>query len=279
MMKHCILVLFTILLCTQLYAQQDSINIYNQRGEEQTIEDIFQALNGKTHVFYGELHGVAGAQRMELRLLQACDSLFSGRVTLGMEMFEADVQPIVDEYLNDIINKRSFENEARIWTNYDRDYRPLVAYAKEKNIKVVASNIPRRYANMVYHRGAAALDSLTDWAQAFVAPLPLHIDTNLRSYQEISVMAQGHNPENMVTSQAVKDATMAHFILKHTQPDYLFFHINGAYHSDFREGIVYYLQKEIVPEHILTITTVKAKDFDKDKASALAKADFVVVVD
>lgn len=40
MMKHCILVLFTILLCTQLYAQQDSINIYNQRGEEQTIEDI-----------------------------------------------------------------------------------------------------------------------------------------------------------------------------------------------------------------------------------------------
>lgn len=278
-MKKHILFLFTILLSPQLYAQQDSVQIFNQLGEEQTITDIQQALQSKTHVFYGELHGTEAAHHLELLLLQSCDSLFSGQVTLGMEMFEADVQPIVDEYLNDIINKRSFESEARVWSNYTKDYSPLVEYAKKKGISVVASNVPRRYANMVYHRSATALDRLSDWAKAFITPLPLHIDTNLRSYQEISVMAKDHNPDNMVASQAVKDATMAHFIIKHTEPGHLFLHINGAYHSDFREGIIHYLQNQIAQEDILTISTVKREDFEKDQERAFAKANFLVVVD
>lgn len=278
-MRQSILLLFAILLCTQVRAQPDSVTIYSAAGEEQTLADIHQAIQGKTHVFYGELHGTAAAHEMELLLLKSCDSLFSGQVVFGLEMFEADVQPIVDEYLGDVINKRSFESEARIWTNYDSDYRPLIEYAKERNIKVVASNVPRRYANMVYHRGAAALDSLTGWAQAFIAPLPLPIDTTLRSYQQMHEMVQGHQGENMVAAQAVKDATMAHFIHQYTEPDHLFFHINGAYHSDYREGTVSYLKKDIADEQILTFTTIKRQDFEEEKEQALTKADFIVVVE
>lgn len=278
-MKPAVLFLFTALLCSKLYAQQDNLTIYDQTGDERTFADIQQALQGKTHVFYGELHGTAQAHQMERKLLQTCDSLFEGKVILGMEMFEADVQPIVDEYLHDVINEKSFESETRIWDNYTEDYRPLVTYAKEKGIQVVASNVPRRYANMVYHRGVAALDSLSDWAKAFMAPLPLEIDSSLRSYQEMSAMMNGHQSANMVAAQAIKDATMAHFIAAYTQPDCLFLHVNGAYHTAYREGIIAYLRKEVEMDNILTITTVKKEDFEEDSDTALQKADFVVVIE
>ena len=71
-----------------------------------------------------------------------------------------------------------FEAEARLWDNYNTDYYPVVFFAKEHGIPFVATNIPRRYANSVKNKGIEVLDSLSDEAKRYIAPLPVPFEYN-----------------------------------------------------------------------------------------------------
>ena len=92
-------------------------------------------------------------------------------------------------------------------------------------------------------------------------------------------MMAGHGTPNMVKAQASKDATMAHFILKHFVPGSLFIHYNGSYHSDNHDGIVWYLQQARPDLKIATVTTVSQKDIKKLLEENKNKADFIICVD
>jgi len=98
-------------------------------------------------------------------------SLKNGMITMGAEMFESYNQVILDEYLLGIKDKKSFEEEARLWKNYKTDIAPLVEFAKENKIHFVATNIPRRYASMVFRGGFEALDTLSTETKALIVPL------------------------------------------------------------------------------------------------------------
>jgi hypothetical protein len=65
---------------------------------------------------------------------------------------------------------------------------------------------------MVNKKGFAALDSLSNEAKQWMAPLPMPYDSTLATYQNILKMMGDHATPNLVKAQATKDATMAHFI-------------------------------------------------------------------
>lgn len=220
---------------------QPSYKLLDQRGQEVGWDTVSALADKRPFVFFGEIHDQEIGHQAQLKLLQHLQSQYPNRVLLGMEMFEADTQPILDEYFGDLINQRSFEREARLWDNYQRDYKPLVEFAKTHRIKLLATNIPRRYANSVYHQGLGILDSLSDYAKQFLPPLPVHIDTEISIYQEMADSVPGHDSKNMIHAQAIKDATMAHFILAHKTSDNIILHLNGAYHSKNGEGIPSFL--------------------------------------
>jgi uncharacterized iron-regulated protein len=203
--------------------------------------------------------------------------MYKRRLVLGAEMFEADNQYILDEYLQGLISAKNFQNEMRLWPNYNTDYRPLVEFAKENNLKFIATNIPRRYANMVYKKGLESLNQLSDLAKSFIVPLNQFVfDSTVNCYKEIYNMP--HGGEGMATAQAIKDATMAYFILKNTTPQSVFLHFQGAYHSNYYEGIIYYLKKQIDTDKILTISTVTQNDIEVLEDENKDIADFIVCV-
>ena len=78
-------------------------------------------------------------------------------VALSLEMFERDVQHILDEYLQDLITESQFKSSARPWEHYDADYRAMVEMAKAVGVPVLAANAPRRYVNRVSRLGPAGL--------------------------------------------------------------------------------------------------------------------------
>src|SRR5690606_9602799 len=106
--------------------------------------------------------------------------------------FEADNQLLLDEYLSGLISQKSFEEEARLWKNYKTDYKPILEFAKKHRIRVVATNVPRRYANSVYHDGFGVLDQLSPQALRFLPPLPIQMDTTQFSYMELLKMSASH---------------------------------------------------------------------------------------
>lgn len=251
--------------------------LYNADGETIGYTDLLSLAISSDIIFFGELHNNAIAHWLQLEL--AGDLADDSRNTLiGMEMFEADQQILIDEYFNGQISQSSFESEARLWNNYNTDYKPIVELAREEGLKVVATNIPRRYASSVFRNGLDVLDKLSGEAKQWIAPLPIEIDITLPSYANISEAAGGHGGDNLIYAQAVKDATMAYFILLNMKLNDRMFHINGSYHSNQREGIVWFIEEAVQGYEILTINTILADDPEQVDPDELQAADVTLVV-
>jgi len=92
-------------------------------------------------------------------------------------------------------------------------------------------------------------------------------------------MMGGHGSANMPKAQAIKDATMAYFILQHSVPGSLFIHYNGSYHSENHDGIVWHLKHAQPNLKIATVTTVSQKDIRHLEKDNQHKADFIICVD
>ncbi len=90
---------------------------------------------------------------------------------------------------------------------------------------------------------------------------------------------QGHISENFPKAQAIKDAAMAHFILKNLSPGKQFIHFNGAYHSDNFEGIYWYLKQHDASLNIVTITTVLQENIRELEEDYTGRANFIICVD
>lgn len=93
---------------------------------------------------------------------------------LSLEMFERDVQTVLDEYLRGLIREADMLQDARPWANYDKDYRPMVEFARAHGIPVAAANVPRRYVGAVGRaEGTLASRAWPASAYALLPPLPL----------------------------------------------------------------------------------------------------------
>jgi hypothetical protein len=90
--------------------------------------------------------------------------------------------------------------------------------------------------------------------------------------------AGGHSSINLVDAQAIKDATMAHFIMRYWAPGKLFLHFNGAYHSDDFESMVWFLKQANEELKIITISTVSQDDIEELDKESLGKAHFIITV-
>ena len=150
--------------------------------------------------------------------------------------------------------------------------------ALKKKIPFIATNIPRKYASLVYKKGLQVLDTLPINEKQWIVSLPMKYDGTLSQYQKMRKM-MAHMGENLPIAQAIKDATMAETILRDRREGSLFVHFNGSYHSDFYQGIYWYLQQENPHLQILTITTLTQSDLKKLNKEAYGQADFILVVD
>src|ERR1051325_7378260 len=110
---------------------------FDSKGRAVKLEEIVEALDGADVLFVGETHDDATGHAVEAELLRRADERYSqgaGKkraVALSLEMFERDVQTVVDEYLGGLISERHFLLSSRPWNNYATDYKPLVDYARE----------------------------------------------------------------------------------------------------------------------------------------------------
>jgi uncharacterized iron-regulated protein len=277
-MKKYLLILLMATFATAGMAQQKPAYVlYNAKGKKVSYKKMIRQLAEKDIVLFGEYHNNAIAHWLELEV--AKDLAEKRNLVFGAEMFEADNQQALNNYLAGRITAKGLDSTARLWNNYKTDYAPIVNFAKEKNARFIATNIPRRYASLVSKKGFGALDTLTALEKSWMAPLPMDYDSLLPGYVKMIGMMGGHGGANMPKAQATKDATMAHFILQHYKPGHLFLHYNGAFHSDNYDGINWYLKRKRPELKYGTITTVSQKNIRQLLAENRGKADFIICVD
>jgi len=274
----------SILLLTAAAGDKPAYRVFNEKGKSSDYKDILKAASDADIIFFGELHDNALCHWLELELTRDLYDVKKERLVIGAEMFEADNQLLLNEYTGKFIRKKDFEAEAKLWPNYKTDYAPLVDFACGKGIRFVATNIPRRYAAAVNLKGFQALDSINAYQRAMIAPLPIKYDSTLNCYASIAKAAEGGPGHSMHLgeAQAIKDATMAHFILKNWETGKSFLHFNGSYHSDDHAGIVWYVQNygkrlPYIPK-VITITCVEQDTLDELSSENTGKADFIICI-
>lgn len=273
------IVLLLAILTTPAFKEPVAYKIYDKNGKEASWNDLVNYCKQKDVTFFGELHDNPITHWLQLKLTKDLYEQ-NNNLTLGAEMFEADQQVIINEYLAKLTSEKSFEAEMRLWKNHKTDYKPLLDFAFDKKLPVIATNVPRRYASLVAKKGKDELLKTTDDAKKFICPLPYEVDTTLSGYREMMQMDMGHGSSiNMVYAQAIKDATMAHFISRNLKNKGLFLHYNGAYHSENYQGIIHYLKQYNTKATVATITTVQQKDASTLEQENKGKADFILVVD
>ncbi len=252
---------------------------FDSQGRRVDFERVLKACLSHEVILFGELHNNAIAHWMQYELAAEGHTRRPGLILAG-EMFETHQQGWLDRYIAREIDEKTLLDSAGLWPNYLTDYAPIVNLARDWGLPVVATNIPRRYARLVFRQGLESLGGLAPEELALMTPLPFPIDTTLPSYRRMVEMMGGHGgaAANFVAAQAIKDATMAHFILKALQGGRWLLHLNGSYHSDDREGIAWYLRQARPQLRLLTLSTVEQNDLGKLEAESRGKADFILAV-
>lgn len=260
-------------------AQNEAYKIYTKEGKEASFEAMAAAASQSELTFFGELHNNSIAHWLQLRLLKSLQSE-NGQVVLAAEYFERDDQLNIDEWFSGKITDKNFEAEAKLWNNYSTDYKPLMLFAKQNQIPFVASNIPRKYASLVSREGLKGLETLSNEAKEYFAPLPVEVDKTLPGYKGMADLMHGSsmNMDFMIEAQAIKDATMAYSLYDYLQKGNVILHINGSYHSNNFEGIVWYLRRDFPKTKIITINTVEQQDILSMEEKHLNTADFIIAI-
>lgn len=253
--------------CETTPSKAPPFRAFTGTGEPLSLRTALDSMAGADVIFLGESHDDPVTHALQEQILRALHAAPGNRPTvLSLEMFETDVQGVLDEYLADLITEDHFLRSSRPWPNYGTDYRSLVEFAREERIPVLAANPPRRYVNLVAREGPSALEELPDAARAFLPPLPLAPPSDRYREAWNSLMGgashgtpgrpssgpPAHDPASPsaeppisdgLWAQTLWDAGMAHSIAGalEAHPGARVVHLAGSFHVEGGTGI---------PEHL-----------------------------
>ncbi|HEX8145668.1 MAG TPA: ChaN family lipoprotein [Pyrinomonadaceae bacterium] len=312
MKKYGVRRLGSILLFTALAAQLAAgaqapaphYRAFDAKGNAVTLQNIIDSLARADVLFVGETHDNAVAHLLEAELLRRADEAYGPSsprkraVALSLEMFERDVQTVLDEYLEGLITERHFLLSSRPWRNYETDYKPLVEYAREHHLPVIAANAPARYVSRVSSRGPDSLKSLPPVAvKSWLPPLPF--PTASEGYAAkfnrfmggagaapaagagTTAQASPHGGLHLLEAQTLRDASMAYAIAEYLKRgrDPLVVQVNGAFHSEERMGVPEQLARYRSKAHAVVVTIVPAEGFPNFDTDLGRLGDFVIITE
>jgi uncharacterized iron-regulated protein len=276
----------------------EDYRVYDRQGRRTSLEAIVRAALSDDVLLVGEEHDDVVGHAFEAELFRAAlrdigGAAGAGRpVVLSLEMFERDVQYIVDEYLEGLISEDHFLRSSRPWDDYEARYRDLVEAAREGGAPVIAANAPRRYVNRVSREGPAALATLPAEARRFLPPLPYPGPSApyLAQWGALMTEAMAGTPEsegdpfdphgNIVQAQALWDASMGHAITEALVSHLggLVLHFAGSFHVERDTGILERIRDYRPGTRVSTVVMTKVDDVGAWSAEEHSQlADFVVL--
>jgi uncharacterized iron-regulated protein len=281
-------------LCLRAQVTEKNYKIYSTKlAKEVDISDIVERMKDYDVLFYGEEHNDSVTHYLENKIFETLYQTYNSNITLSMEMFDRDVQPIMHEYLTSDVREKNFKKDARVWSNY-KDYRPMVEFCKINKLDVVCANAAGRYSNLVGRKGQKALMDLPLESKKYFAPLPY--DTASGKYYEklVGLFDNGkekkkkqsanpnYEPFSLVMAQSLWDATMAFSIADYLERNSTkkVFQVNGRFHSDEGFAVVTQLKKYIPKVKTLVISSGSDKSFPNiDWGKFDNQGDYIIITD
>ncbi|MEM9907085.1 MAG: ChaN family lipoprotein [Cyanobacteria bacterium P01_D01_bin.44] len=179
------------------------------------VDDILNALAAARVVYLAETHTDIADHAAQLEIVQTLHQQ-GGDIAIGLEMFQRPFQGVLDQYLAGNIS----EAEMLVQTEYETRwgfpwefYAPIVRYAQENQIPLIALNAPAEVTRKVAREG---LSSLAGDDLQYIPPVA-DLDLTNEAYKAfMASVLGGHggphgdfNLDNFFAAQVVWDETMA----------------------------------------------------------------------
>jgi uncharacterized iron-regulated protein len=240
-------------------------------------------------LFVGEQHDDPNTHRLELALLEGLKRRRAD-LALALEMFERDVQEHLASYADGRTSEEEFLSRSRPWPRYATDYRPLVEFARASRWPILATNVPRRLASAVAKGGLDAVASSEDralYAADLQCPKDDYFDRFEESMSEHPMPGaetrtdaeNGAIVQRFYLAQCLKDETMAESIARaRAASGALVVHVNGAFHSDFGDGVPERLRRRLPQLRLVVISILPIDNLDSlaPTAGDRDRADYLV---
>ena len=129
-------------------------------GKAIAFEELIDHLSSKDLIFVGESHDNPDHHLIQVQILQAVANR-SLSLTLAMEFFQKDQQPVLDRYVQGESTEKEFLEAVdwkKTWGFDYRFYRPLLQVAKERKCRVLAINAPNHLVRKVARTGLKSLE-------------------------------------------------------------------------------------------------------------------------
>ncbi len=209
--------------------------------------EIAKSISKADVVYLGESHTSMKDHHLQFLVIE---KLFHdrGKIAIGMEMFPASSQKVLDEYIsgNSGMDEQEFLKASRyfqVWGYDYRYYKRILDFAKSQRIPVVGLNIEREVVSSVYKHGSTA--KLTEKQKKL---LPKERDLSLPGYAERLQAIHGLHPHGgsgqaglsgFIQAQAIWDEVMAANIASYLQnnPQTTMLVLAGREHARKDSGI------------------------------------------
>jgi uncharacterized iron-regulated protein len=205
------------------------------------LEGIIPTLVDRRVVFVGETHNRYDHHLTQLEIIRRLHARHP-RLAIGMEAFQQPFQPVLDDYIAGRLSEREMLRASGYYTRWRFDFRlyaPILRYAREQHLPVIALNLP---AELTGKAGREGLDAFTP---AERAQLPATIDRSDAAYTQRLREIYNQHPgtgrsfDNFLDVQLLWDEGMAEraadYLASH--PDYHMVVLAGSGHLAWGSGI------------------------------------------
>ncbi len=139
-------------------AESKLARAFSEKMDEVTVADIVAESEGADIILLGEVHSNRMHHKFQLEVITAL--VEAGKsVAIGMEMFMADSQGQLNSWVDGELGTEDFR--VLYYTNWKtpwRQYAPILKYAREKKIDLVALSIERSAINRVFVESSSDVD-------------------------------------------------------------------------------------------------------------------------
>ncbi len=157
-----------------------SASIGSQQEQERVLAEIIPRLAKKRVIYVGETHSNYGHHLLQLEIIQRLYAL-NHDLAIGLEFFQQPFQQVLDAYIRGELTEAELLAQAEWYDRWIYDYRlyrPILRFARDNGIPLVALNVPMEIIEQVSRKG---IDGLTASERA---ALPVTIDSSDQVYRE-----------------------------------------------------------------------------------------------
>ena len=228
-------------------------NAYELPKVLQSLATIIPALAEKRVVFIGESHDRFDHHLNQLAVIKRLHEQ-NPHWVIGLEFFQQPYQEYLDAYIAGAIDERTFLEKTEYFERWRFDYRlyrPILQYAQEQGIPLLALNIPNEISRKVGRSGLAALtEQERVWVPETIDKSDLEYRERLKKVFEEHAGFDEGNFENFLEAQLLWDEAMAQRAAEYLKehPSQSMIILAGSGHLAYGSGIPQRLQRRLEAE-------------------------------